>query len=367
MARILKRDNMENILLGATLLGAGGGGSIEDGLKCMKTVEERRKLEVNLISPQEMEDGSYAGVIAGIGSPVVLKETSFYEEALHCYDALESASFFAGRPLKYVYSGEMGGFNTFTPMLVAIEKGLDMVDADGVGRAVPGLDVTLCNVHGIPTKPLAVASKTGDSIIAYPQNGFDGKRSEVIARNFCLGCGMIAAFGTWVVDKNEIQTMLADGMITFAEKLGEKIKSAKKNKSSLAETLNNVLPTRELCKGVITKKQLEVKDGWDWGSTEIEKEDGSKYFIDFKNENLVARDDKKVYLTAPDIITIVESDTYTPLTNSDTKEGQSVVVLAMPVHKNWFSNSKGTQVWQPYFDGINYTGKIVRFEEEVQA
>ncbi|MDL2218610.1 DUF917 domain-containing protein, partial [Christensenellaceae bacterium OttesenSCG-928-M15] len=310
----------------------------------------------------EMEEGAYAGVIAGTGAPAVLRERLFRDEALYCFEAMQHAAFFQNKNLKYLYSGELGGFNTFSAMLVAIVKDLPIVDADGCGRACPGLDTTLANVHGVPSSPLVVASAKGDSIVAYPHDPFDGVQCEAIARSFCLSSGVIAAFGTWLANKQDLKNKLADGALTFAQTVGKKILEAKQSKGSAAAYISTVLPCRELCSGVITGKTLETKQGWDWGCNEITLQDGSKYYLDFKNENIVARDDRgNVHLTAPDHISVLDADTYTPLTNSDTKEGMRVQVLGMPVHKNWWASPRGVEVWRPYFACVGYDGDAVKF------
>lgn len=362
MSRILKKDDIVNILYGATLLGAGGGGSLQDGLKCMNDAEKRMEISVEMISREEMDDNAYVGVVAAVGSPVVLKQHPFRDEGLYVYDTLKNAAAFEGKNLQYVMSGETGGFNMFTPMLIAMEKGLKVVDADGCGRAVPGLDVTLFTCHGVHSSPLALATCKGDSAIAYLKNPLDFRMCEAIARNFCQCYNSIAAFGTWLASKEDVKTKLADGMLSFCETVGMKILEAKATKGDPAKMIATLHPCREICKGTITRKSLEVRDGWDWGYNEITLDDGSKFIVAFKNENIVAKDASgKVYLTAPDHISVIDLDTYTPLSNSDTEEGQRVQVMAMPVHKNWWTTPLGVEVWRPYYECVGYHGEPVRF------
>lgn len=369
MSRILKNNDIINILYGATLLGAGGGGSLQDGLKCMHDAEKRREIAVEMISQEEMEDGYYVGVVAAVGSPVALKQHPFRDEGLYVYETLKHAAAFEGKNMKYVMSGETGGFNMFTPMLVAMEKGLQVVDADGCGRAVPGLDVTLFTCHGVFSSPLALATCKGDTAVAYLNDPLDFRMVESIARNFCQCYSSgdtqnypIAAFGTWLASKDDVKTKLANGMLSFCETVGKKIMEAKAISGNPAEMISSVLPCRELCQGTITKKSLEVRDGWDWGYNELTLDDGSKFTVAFKNENIVAKDaDGNVLITAPDQICIIDLDTYTPLSNSDTQEGQHVQVMAMPVHENWWTTPLGVEVWRPYYECVGYHGDPIRF------
>ena len=90
--------------------------------------------------------------------------------------------------------------------------------------------------------------------------------------------------------------------------------------------------------------------------------DGSKFTVAFKNENIVARDANDTPLiTAPDQICIIDLDTYTPLSNSDTAEGQRVQVMAMPVHNNWWISPLGVDVWRPYYECVGHHGDPIRF------
>ena len=93
-----------------------------------------------------IRDSAYAVMVAGLGSPVAMLDPDmprFGPDAVFAYRAFQKAFAAEGKKLEYLYSGEMGGFNTFTPMLLAIlsdkdpAKRIKFVDADGNGRAVP--------------------------------------------------------------------------------------------------------------------------------------------------------------------------------------------------------------------------------------
>ncbi len=361
--RTLKKENILNIQVGSTFLAGGGGGSLEHGLRVMNSIEKQYgKLEVPLISASEMDDSLYGVAVSGIGSPVVLKNYDFGPEALHSFEAIRKVAFFSGREIGYLMSGEYGGFNTFTPMLVSMATGIPVLDVDGCGRAVPGLEVTLYAVNGIPSNPLVVSDRKGDTLVSFTKNPFDCQRHDGIARHFCQAYGNIACFATWVSSKDDCINKLAEGALSYAEKVGEKIAYAKADKLDFAEVIRATLECRELVRGRITKKTLEIKQGWDWGINEITDATGKKFYIDFKNENLVARwEDGKVELTCPDMICMIDTDTYEPLTNADTEEGQNVLIMAVPAHKNWFNTSKGIDYWRPFFDTVGYTGSVVRY------
>ena len=159
MKRLYEQDILE-ILYGATLLGAGGGGPLKFGIDMLnRAKEEGNEIAVDLIDIEEVGEDDYCAMVAALGSPVAMLDTSlpmFGPDAVYAFKAFQKASLVEGKKVKYLYSGEMGGMNTFVPILVAIlsdkdvDKRIKLVDADSNGRAVPELNTTLNSFYGHP-------------------------------------------------------------------------------------------------------------------------------------------------------------------------------------------------------------------------
>ena len=152
MRKLYKQDIVE-ILYGATLLGAGGGGSLCFGLDMLKRMEDDgENIELDMLELSEIGDDEYAAMVAGLGSPVAMLDTKlpmFGPDAVYAFKAFQKSLIPEGKDVKYLYSGEMGGFNTFVPMMVAIlsdkdpAKRIKFLDVDSNGRAVPELNTIL--------------------------------------------------------------------------------------------------------------------------------------------------------------------------------------------------------------------------------
>ena len=69
----------------------------------------------------------------------------------------------------------------------AAELGLPLVDADPIGRAVPEVQHSLYNVHGVPITPQAVATEVGDTLIV--TNVACDERSEALLRAMAVASG----------------------------------------------------------------------------------------------------------------------------------------------------------------------------------
>lgn len=331
MRKLHKQDIVE-ILYGATLLGAGGGGSLCFGLDMLKKLEKTGEIiELDLLELDEIGDDEYAAMVAGLGSPVAMLDSKlpmFGPDAVHAFRAFQKAFLAEGKHVKYLYSGEMGGFNTFVPMLVAIlsdkdpAKRIKFLDVDSNGRAVPELNTTLNSFYGFPPKPMGLGSYEGNQIAVYPINDHAG---EQIARQMCMLYDMRIGFSTWGMNKAEMSKALAIGCVTEAQNIGKAFLAAKEKHTDLMDELKKVMTVREFCRGTIEKLDLKQEGGFDFGTTVVKGDDGHKYFIDFKNENLILRDEKgKTIMTAPEGIGLVDLDTLTPLTNADTKEGMKL-------------------------------------------
>ena len=368
--RVLKEKEIQEVLYGATLLGAGGGGSLQYGLDMIEELKkDGKEVSIKLLSPEELADEEYAAMIAGLGSPVAMLDNTngmFGPEAIAAFKAFQKAYAAEGKTVKYLMTGEMGGFNTFVPMLVSIlsdddlEKRIMMVDVDNNGRAVPELNTTLTTYYGHPATPLGMGSYDGNEIVVYPQSDHDG---EAIARQLCMLYNMRIGFSTWGVNKQDMINDLVPGCITKAQDIGAAIFAAKENGTDIMEELKKATEIREFCRGTIKSVELKQVNGFDCGITTVEGDDGQTYTIEFKNENLILKDAAgDVKLTAPEGIGLIDLDRTYPLTNADTEEGMHLLVTMMPAHPNWWDEDhKAYTCWLPEFEKIGYTGDPVRY------
>jgi len=251
-------------------------------------------------------------------------------------------------------------------MLVAIlsdedpEKRIKFVDVDGNGRAVPELNTTLTCFYGFPPTPMGLGSYKGNQLIVYPVNDHEG---EMIARQMCMLYDMRIGFATWGMNKAEMKNALAVGCVTQAQNIGKAFMAAKEKGTDLMDELKKVMEIREFCRGTVEKLDIRQEGGFDFGTTVVKGDDGKKYYIDFKNENLILRDEAgKTCLTVPEGIGLVDLDNLYPLTNADTKEGMRLLVTMSPAYKNWWDEEKKPyECWLPELERVGMKGGLVRY------
>ena len=135
---LLDLEALDEIALGATVLGTGGGGDPTLG-KLMAQQAVARHGPIQLLPLDEVPDEEWIIPTAMMGAPTVLVEKipsgtevldafRMLERRLHCR-AVATLSI------------EAGGVNSMIPMVVAASLGLPIVDADGMGRAFPEIQM----------------------------------------------------------------------------------------------------------------------------------------------------------------------------------------------------------------------------------
>lgn len=367
MAVILKKEDIKNILYGATFLGSGGGGSLADGLRLLEEVSKEEEIKLELIKPSDMEKETYAASVGGIGAPRAMTESKFGPESIYAFEAMQKLSYFSGKDIQYVMGGELGGFNTMVPMYVAIKKGIPFIDGDGNGRAVPELSTGLQPIHDVLPFPLVVAGGNGDTAAIFIKDHRNHGSAENIARHVSMAHGMSAAFCTWLATGQDIINKLAPDTITACQKIGEAIFNVKNHKSSFEEEVSKVKKCKEICQGEIIDIQLKTEGGFDFGTTIVKgtgKYEGRTFSIDFKNENLVVRDESEnVYLTVPDMICMIDAEAIEPITNADTEKGMKIALYGTAASENWWKGGKGFSNWKHILTKVGYEGGVVKFEE----
>ncbi len=364
----LSLEDLRDIAIGATFLGAGGGGSPENGLKLVDEIGKVTS-EINVVTPDEISDNEYVAMIAGMGSPVALKEKGFGPEAINAFDGLQKIYGWLGVEFKYIMPGETGGFNTITPIYVAAMKKLTVVDADGTGgRAVPDLETTLYYLYGIPTSPFVLADREGNLVMGWTKDPLNAPMCENVARHVVVSFGMLAGLGTWVATGYQIKNYLEPNVIERSNMIGKTLKRAKAEGKNPVDEVIKATGGYELIRGEIAKIETRTVAGFDFGRTIVKGIggfEGKEIAIDFKNENMIVwKSEGEPLAMVPDLICLLTLDG-TPLTNADTKEGLKISVIALPASDRWRKHPKCFEVWKPILEKMNYKGEYVPVEKLV--
>ncbi len=162
---LLDHDALEDIALGATVLGTGGGGDPTLG-KLMAQQAVIKHGPVQLLPLDEVPDDGWITPTGMMDAPTVLVEKiPSGTEVLDAYRMLEQR--LQCRAVATV-SAEAGGVNSMIPMVVAATLGVPLVDADGMGRAFPEIQMVTPTLHGVSATPMAIADEKGNQVLLEP-------------------------------------------------------------------------------------------------------------------------------------------------------------------------------------------------------
>jgi uncharacterized protein len=332
MSRLVGEADLEDLARGAAILGTGGGGNPYVGMLLARGAI-RTHGPVRLVDPDEVPDDALVVDVAGMGAPTVgVEKLNSGTEVITALKALQS---FLGRQVTHVVCGEAGGSNSTVPFLVAATLGLPLVDADGIGRAFPELQMTIPALCGLPVAPLALADARGNTAILTTADNF---WSERIARAITVQMGSTAAIASTAMSGRQVKTVMIRGTITLCQELGALVRQARAEHTDPVGAVARRLDGRLIFSGRVTDVERRTQAGFARGTATLTATDGgraSHLELQFQNEHLVARRNDCVLVTTPDLIMVLDQETAEPITTEELRYGLRAAVLAAPCDPRW--------------------------------
>ncbi len=359
--RLIEAEQLDDIALGAAVLGTGGGGDPYIG-KLMAQYSIRKCGPVQMVSVEELDDDSLIACSAMMGAPTVMVEKiPSGEEIVTAFRALES---FVGTKLYATMSAEAGGLNSSTPFSVAAELGIPLVDADLMGRAFPEIQMVTATLYGISATPMAMADEKGNTCIL---NTFNNHWTETFARTIAVDMGCSAFIGLFVMTGKQLREAAVAGTITKVESIGRTIRAAHAEHIDPIEAVRSATDGHLIWKGKIADINRRTETGFARGTAVIDGVDefeGRSLQIDFQNEFLIAREGDVTVASTPDLITILDAEAGNAITTESLRYGYRVAVLGMPCDPRWRTPG-GIELAGPKYFG--YDVEYVPIEELVGA
>jgi DUF917 family protein len=352
---------IEDIALGAALLGSGGGGDPYVG-KLMAVGAVKDCGPVTLLSPDEVPDDVLIAPIAMMGAPTVLAEKAMGgNEHKVLYDMVSQ---FYGRKIYAFMPIEAGGVNSMLPFAAAARLGLPLVDVDGMGRAFPELQMVTFTMAGINATPMALTDEKGNTVIF---KTITNKWTEELARAVTMSCGGSVSVSLYCMDGKILKNYGVRDIITRSENLGRAIRTVKETSGSPEEQFIAAAGAIRLFRGKINDVKREVRGAFNFGKVILEgigEYKGRTAYAEFQNENLVAAVDDRIAATTPDLICLVDTETFHPVPTDAVKYGKRVLMIGLQCFKAWRSPEGLALVGPRYF---GYDIDYIPVEERVQG
>ncbi|MTI58368.1 DUF917 domain-containing protein [Geosporobacter ferrireducens] len=361
----LNRQDLVDILYGCTILGTGGGGSLEKGID---KIDQALKLgkEFVLVDFDELQEDDLIATPYACGaiSPETEEERKKYERLpIHPEEpqvlALREMEKYLGQNVKAVISTELGGGNTAIAFYSGAMAGKYIVDGDPAGRSVPELQHSTYFLNDIPIYPMAVVNQFGEAAVI--TKVVDDYRAEALVRSLAIVSKNNIAVVDHVQKSKELKNAVIRGAISYAWQLGKAYREAKESELNVVEAVIEVGKGVALFKGRIRSNEWGTVDGFTVGDViieGIEDFEGEEYKIWYKNENIIAWKNGKIHTTVPDLICIMDVKRNEPIINPYFIKGMKVAVFALPAPEEW-TTPKGLEVFGPESFGFDVEWKPI--------
>ena len=246
---------------------------------------------------------------------------------------LKKAEQFYGKKIDALISAEIGGANSMFPLAVGAKENIPVVDADGMGRAFPHIEMTTFSVYGCKACPCILTDEFENwGMFEIPND----RTAEDVLRAFATSLGAMVVGAIYPMTGKDVKQFAVHDTISQTIDIGRCIRTAREQGDQPIDRVVDFLKdpendrdARVLFDGKIVDVRHETRDGWHWGEVHIvDMNDSSdELVIDIQNEYLSARRNGKAVTIVPDIIAVLDRETCEPLTAEMLRYGLRVRVI----------------------------------------
>lgn len=331
--RWLDARDVADMAVGAAFLGSGGGGDPYAALLELH-VAMTEGGRVALVDPAGLADDALVAPCGWIGAPTVSAEKlPGGQEAVLGLRRLEQIT---GRSVAAVMPIEIGGSNGLAPLLLAVRAGIPVLDCDGMGRAFPESQMVVFNIQGQRASPAILTDEKGACVTIDTD---DNNQEERLARTLSIAMGGTCHMIDYSMSAAMARRHAVPGTVSLAISIGRGIREARAQGRDPFDGLFGALRAAVdyghagiLFDGKIVDLQCETKQGFSIGRLVVASFDGaSRMELEFRNENLIARQDGRVRAMVPDILSVLDRETAETITTERLKYGQRVKIVAAAV------------------------------------
>jgi hypothetical protein len=349
--RRLSRQDLTDLVDGAAIFSAGGGGDPEIGYEIVDTLTEKGYV-VNLVDPSEVADDAMIANFACVGATTTVGyDSGAAVKTVQTLEQYVKQKFYAVIPV------ELGGFNTLAAVDVAARRGIPVVDADGAGRAVPEVHLKVYTIDNIPLAPMVVADLHARNVVIVKKTQ-DSKSAERIARTLATEWGQSAYTARRILTGKQVKTSPILRSLSTSIRIGMLLRKA-------VEPIEAVLKETggfKLFEGMVDRMERRTEAGFTWTRTTLKGNKGSRFEFKAKNEVLVAYKNNKLVAIAPDIIVPVHPERGKCITAEKIEKGEKLVILGIPAPQKW-RTPRGLELWKDVLERSAIKETYIPIEE----
>jgi uncharacterized protein len=346
MKRLLDADSLRALARGCAVLGAGGGS--DPYLRLLQALQATEDFgPVPLVDLDELPGDSLIMPCGGIGAPAVsIEKIGSGDEGSRLCEQLE---FLTGRRVGALMAAEIGGSNGLLPVAWAARMRLPVVDADGIGRAFPGVPQVTMDLAGISPSPAVMTDERGNLVTFQAISGHWMERLERAAAAF----GGAASSTEFSLTAAQAGGATVRGSVSLAIRIGKATRHAR---GSPVHALIAEVDAFHLVTGKVLDVERGTTSGFARGSAVIEGlgEDADRLIrLELQTGNLVALERGRVLASVPDLICVLDSETADAIATERLSYGQRVTVIAIGCDPVW-RTEKGIMLAGPRAFGYDF-------------
>lgn len=344
MRRTLSTVDVDDLAIGAWVIGTGGGGSPHLNHLTVKRIAEAGTT-FELVDPDELDDDAQVAVVSTMGAPVVMQER--LQSSADVARAVEIMADYTGRPFDAVMATEIGGSNAFQPFMAAAHLGIPIVDADAMGRAYPEAQMTSFAVAGLQPWPLSLVDPRGvEAVISHVPTW---KWMERASRALTVETGSMAATCKAPRSGAEVKQWGVGGTVSYSIEIGTAVRRARAEHTDPVDAICDTTGGRVLFSGKVVDVARRTTGGFLRGTTSVDGLDawaGSRTELEFQNEWLVATCDGEVIATVPHLICMLDVVSGEAIGTETVRYGQRVALVGITAPE-LFSSEQGLRYVGP--------------------
>ena len=354
MTELLTREDVVDIICGATLFGAGGGGELQEGFDLIDMALAAGK-DFRLARLVDMPGEALlcSPYLLGAISDLPEGDDALVDGVHPIQLAYDRAAAYHDDPIRGMIACELGGSNTAVPFFLAAMNDAVVIDADPAGRAVPEITHSTFAMAGLPPAPIFTANAFGETMVL--ENIADDQRAEDLVRALAQASRNDIAAIDHVLPARCLRGNVLMGTLSAARRLGQLWREARADLATLPQRIAKAASGVVLFEGRVTESIARNEESFTTGHIEIAGNghfDGSTLRIDLKNENMIGWINGVPAVSIPEIITPMDRQTGDVVTNPNTYSGQLVSVLVLPA-PGAFLTAQGLDLFGPRYAGLD--------------
>jgi uncharacterized protein len=361
----LNQQQMNDILLGATFFGSGGGGPVSVGQQIIQQILQYPKRPV-LVTSTDVNDDAGMAISAFVGSPDAASSATmnYGVVAKTAYDTLDK-QVSPRKPFTHVLGAEPGAGNTFIPMAVAALNNIPLVDATGATRAIPTIPLTTFAAADLRISPIVLANPDHHmTLFVEDADQADPAIRGVISNNPAFGS--MGGLALWAMNGTQMKQTAVLGTVTRALALGTFIRTNAMKSPDPVGAVVNFTKGYLLGRGTVQNVVEQSMGGFDFLSIIVQLDNSKdQLYIYGQNENIFAYNTSRPGPIAmgPDSLCWLTADG-TPFSNVEVSGyiGTPVALVGLPAPAQ-FRSPFIIQHFQSVMRQLGYAGPYVPVEK----